>query len=233
MIQMGKSLVDTDYELAKNTQEQFLASSSKDSSYLDQQQERIARKAGEQKPPPEHVGDRKPPAELPDRSLSRGRGPEQEPNGDIGKGFFSADEIQAIIRCNIQVNNNNGRHSQELMQRAIDELGEPPLETTEQGGYMSAKPPLLHQQHRVNNIFSKDFFSRSVYAVHDAMPNNSNGGPSKEAILLEIETLQRSKKYVKNRLFLGRGGIIQSGVCWNSQLTAASALQKRSGSILP
>lgn len=133
-----------------------------------------------------------------------------------GVDFFSAEEAEAIVRCNIQVNDNNGRYSEELVRQAIEELRETMLQAVNQGGD-GAGELQPHQQYCVKKGEQENFFARYIYTVHGGVGAAS---PSEEAILLEIEAIRRSEKAIKNKLFKLKetGGSVVFGPWWNYSL---------------
>eukprot|EP00571_Detonula_confervacea_P010405 CAMPEP_0172302884 /NCGR_PEP_ID=MMETSP1058-20130122/4525_1 /TAXON_ID=83371 /ORGANISM="Detonula confervacea, Strain CCMP 353" /LENGTH=806 /DNA_ID=CAMNT_0013013537 /DNA_START=222 /DNA_END=2642 /DNA_ORIENTATION=+ len=129
--------------------------------------------------------------------------------------FFTAEEKEAIDKCDIQVNSDQGIYSEDLMSRAIARVGEPPLEVVEQEG---GESPQSYERYCVKKGQEKEFFERDVYMVHDPKGGGYNStSPSEETILLEIEAIRRSEKAIKNRMFKNKktGGMVIFGPWWN------------------
>lgn len=128
----------------------------------------------------------------------------------ISSDFFTAEEKEVIAKCEIQVNPNGGKYTEDLMSRAIARVGEPPLEITKEGGSES------YEGHCVKKGHEKSFFEREIYKVHKG-EGYSSGSPSEETILFEIEVIRRSGKATKNRMFKNKetGGMVVFGPWWN------------------
>lgn len=112
--------------------------------------------------------------------------------------FFTDKEMNAINRCQIQINDRGGIYSHENTLRAIKNVGMTLLEKLDtedgDGGH----------RYRVKVGSHINFFERDIYKLHDpthAVTDASNPTCSEEAILLEIEALRQSEKATKNRMF--------------------------------
>lgn len=129
--------------------------------------------------------------------------------------LFTAEEKEAIQKCKISTNDNFGIYSDDYTSRAIAKVGEPPLEVVVQDGGLP-----LYQKYRVKVGSEKDFFERDVYKVHGSKPDACDPTCLEEAILLEIETLRRSEKAAKNRMFKNKetGGMVVFGPWFNYAL---------------
>jgi hypothetical protein len=139
-------------------------------------------------------------------------GDERTVTSDIAD-IFTDKEIEAINKCKIQTNDNRGIYSDDFISRAIAKVGMPPLELAIQDG---AVP--LYQKYRVND--PKEFYDRAIYKVHGAKSHDCNPECVEESILLEIETIRRSEKAVKVRLFKNKdtGGMVVFGPWFNYAL---------------
>ncbi|KAL3817644.1 hypothetical protein ACHAXA_011732 [Cyclostephanos tholiformis] len=129
--------------------------------------------------------------------------------------FFTKKEIEAIDKCKIQINDNWGIYSDDYTSRAIAKVGMSLIELVVQDG-----APLLYQKHRVKVGSERMFFDRAIYKVHGPKSDDFDPECLEEAILLEIETLRRSEKSAKNRLFKNKetGGMVVFGPWFNYAL---------------
>lgn len=138
--------------------------------------------------------------------------------------FFTADEIEAIQRCSIQMYTANGIYSEECMSQIIERLlNDAPIElivSAATGGSPSSSSRPSYQKYRPKSGAEKIFFLRDVYNLHD--PKTCSSVPSdtsyfEEEILFEIELLRRSEKAVKNRMFKNKekGVMVVFGPWWN------------------
>lgn len=139
--------------------------------------------------------------------------PPPAPAADISSRFFTDEEMQKVDKCNIQVNDNKGRYSEESMSRAIAALGD----SIEGTGGDSRR---AYEKYRVKKEEKVKFFNRDVYSVHGESSNDYHSSPSEESILLELEVIRRSIKGVKAVLFKQKetGGMIVFGPWWNYAL---------------
>ncbi|KAL3762651.1 hypothetical protein ACHAW5_007222 [Stephanodiscus triporus] len=129
--------------------------------------------------------------------------------------LFTAEEKEAIEKCKINPNDNFGIYSDDYTSRAIAKVGEPPLEMVVQDGGLQ-----LYQKYRVRVGSEKDFFERDIYKAHGSNSDACDPTCLEEAILLEIETLRRSEKAAKNRMFKNKetGGMVVFGPWFNYAL---------------
>ena len=146
---------------------------------------------------------------------------------DIIASIFTADEMEAIQRCNLKTYANNGIYSEECMSRVIERvMEESPIELmSEQDNLGSASQQQQHfpsyQKYRPKIGEEKIFFKRDIYTLHNPSASAQGGGDYtsyfEEAILFEIELLRRSEKAVKNRMFKNKetGGMVVFGPWWN------------------
>jgi len=135
----------------------------------------------------------------------------------VKNNFFTAEEEEAIEKCNIKINGNQGKYSEDHMARSIARRGEPPLEMVEQGGNSLQ----LHEKYRVKKgEEKKSFFEQDIYKVHGTSGEDYVVSSSEETILLDIEVIRRSGKAAINRMLKNKemGGMVVFGPWWNYAL---------------
>lgn len=132
----------------------------------------------------------------------------------LDSSFFTAEEEQAIEKCQIRINDNQGKYSEELLAQAIASLGEPPLEDC--GGKQ------LHQKYCVKKGEARSFLEQDIYKVHGAGVSNDDYdvSPSEETILLNIEALRLSGSKIVNEMIKNKetGGQVVFWAWWNYAL---------------
>lgn len=139
-------------------------------------------------------------------------------DADTGRSFFTAEEIQAIQKCNIKIKN-QGRYSEGSMLQAIAALKESSvIELLGEGEGVNSQH--LYERYCVKKKKKGEFFDRAIYKVHGGSSNDYATSPSEETILLEIGMIRRSEKGVKSELFRKKetGGMVIFGPWWNYAL---------------
>ncbi len=154
--------------------------------------------------------------------VSHGKPASSATKDDIAS-IFTAEETEAIQRCNLKLYATDGFYSEECMSRLIERLmEESPIELVAAGQDLVSSNYPSHEQYRAKIGEEKVFFKRDIYNRHN--PNSARSGRVKpdtsyfeEEILFEIELLRRSEKALKNRMFKNKetGGMVVFGPWWN------------------